>query len=108
MMAMRFIIVHKTNPLCEAGAVPSAALIARVGALLGELREANVLLAGEGLRASSEGVRLKFSGGTRVVVKGPFPGDNELPAGFSILRVDCHLILRVMCPEPFPRRGGRP
>ena len=47
---MRFIIVHKTNPHWEAGAVPSALLIARVGALLGELQKANVLQSGEGLR----------------------------------------------------------
>jgi hypothetical protein len=45
-----------------------------------------VLLGAEGLRASSEGVRLRFSAGTRTVINGPFEGDNELPAGFSILR----------------------
>jgi hypothetical protein len=83
---MRFIIIHKTNAHWESGATPGKELIARVGALLGELSKAGALLAGEGLRASSEGVRLKFVGGTRTVTKGPFEGGNELPAGFSIVR----------------------
>jgi hypothetical protein len=84
---MRFMIMHKTNPRWESGAVPSPQLVARVGALLGELEKANVLLGAEGLRASSRGVRLRFSGGVRTVTPGPFEGENELPAGFSILRV---------------------
>lgn len=84
---MRFIVMHKTNPDWEAGAIPSPELIARVSKLLGEMAKANVLLAGEGLRASSQGVRLKRSAGTLTVSKGPFEGDNELPAGFSILKV---------------------
>lgn len=82
---MRFIIMHKTNPRWEAGEIPSAELIDRVGALLGELATAGVLQAGEGLRASSEGVRLCFSRGKRTVIPGPFKGDNELPAGFTLL-----------------------
>jgi hypothetical protein len=84
---MRFVIMHKTNPDWEAGAIPSPELISRVGALVGELAQSNVLLGAEGLRASSHGVRLKFSGGTRTITPGPFEGGNELPAGFSILRV---------------------
>ena len=84
---MRYIIMHKTNAAWEAGAIPSPALIERVGALLGELAQAKVLLGGEGLRASSQGVRLTFSGGARTVRKGPFQGENELAAGFSIVRV---------------------
>ena len=85
---MRFIIMHKTNADWEAGAIPSPALIERVGMLIGDLAKANVLLGAEGLRPSSQGVRLKFSGGTRTVSEGPFKGDNELPAGFTILRVE--------------------
>jgi hypothetical protein len=85
-MRMRFILMHKTNAHWESGAIPSPELIARVGTLLGELAREGVLLAGEGLRASAEGVRLRFSAGTRTVLRGPFEGDNELAAGFSILR----------------------
>jgi hypothetical protein len=83
---MRFLIMHKTSAHWEAGALPSSELIARVGTLLGELGKAGVLLGAEGLRASSEGVRIRFAAGTRTVIKGPFEGGNELPAGFSILR----------------------
>jgi len=86
MSAVRFIMVHKTNAQWEAGAIPGKQLIARVGALIGELAKAQVFLGGEGLRASSQGVRLTFSGGQCSVAKGPFEGDNELTAGFSILR----------------------
>jgi len=83
---MRYIIIHKTNPHWESGATPSKELVARVGALIGEMAKSKVFVAGEGLRASSEGVRLRFSGGARTITKGPFRGDNELPAGFAILR----------------------
>jgi hypothetical protein len=84
---MRFVIMHKTDARWERGEIPSPQLIARVGTLIGELAQANVLLGAEGLRASSHGVRLRFSGGTRTITQGPFKGENELPAGFSILRV---------------------
>jgi len=83
---MQFVIMHKTNANWEAGAIPSAELIARVGKLLAKLADAGVLIDAEGLRASSQGVRLRFSGGVRTVINGPFAGDNELPAGFSIVR----------------------
>jgi len=83
---MRFIIAHKTNAHWESGAIPGPELIARVGTLLGELAKDGALLAAEGLRASSEGVRLRFAAGQRTVINGPFEGSNELPAGFSILR----------------------
>lgn len=82
---MRFILMHKTNAHWESGAIPSPELIARVGALIGELAKARVLLGAEGLRASSHGARLQFSGGKRTLTRGPFQGKRELPAGFSIL-----------------------
>lgn len=83
---MRFMIMHKTNARWEAGEVPTPELVARVGAMLGGLARAGVLLAAEGLRASREGVRLRFSKGVRTIVPRPFAGENELPAGFTILR----------------------
>jgi hypothetical protein len=85
---MRFIIMHKTDAHWEAGAIPSTELIGRVGTLLGQIAKAGVLLAAEGLRPSSEGVRIKFSAGKRIVINGPFERGNELPAGFSIVRVE--------------------
>lgn len=85
---MRFMIMHRTTPHWEAGATPGPELVARVGKMIGAMAEAGVLLAAEGLRASSQGVRLRFSAGLRTVTKGPFVGSNELPAGFAILRVE--------------------
>lgn len=85
---MRFIIMHKTSPHWEAGAIPSRDLIARVGTLLGELAQQHRLLGAEGLRASAEGVRLRFVDGTRTIGKGPFEPEHELPAGFSLLHVE--------------------
>jgi hypothetical protein len=83
---MRFIIMHKTNAHWEAGCVPDRQLIANVGELIGELARAGVLRAGEGLRASSLGARLTVTGGVADVAPGPFAGENELPAGFEIIR----------------------
>ena len=83
---MRYLIMHRTTARWEAGAIPDAALVARVGEMIGGWAKAGSFIAGEGLRPSSEGVRLRFAAGTRAVVNGPFAGDNELPAGFDILR----------------------
>jgi hypothetical protein len=84
---MRFIIMHKTNAHWESGAIPDSALIARVGALLGELAGEGLLLAAEGLRESAAGVRLRFEAGATTVIPGPFERGHELPAAFSIIRV---------------------
>jgi hypothetical protein len=84
---MRFIIMHKTSPRWEAGEIPSQELIARVGALIGELAREKRFEEGEGLRASALGVRLTFSGGKCTITKGPFKGEHEVASSFSILRV---------------------
>ena len=86
MTPRRFIIMHRTNAHWESGAAPSAALIARVGEMLGGLANLGLLLGAEGLRASAEGVRLRFAAGQRTVINGPFDGEHALPAVFSILR----------------------
>src|SRR5215510_8523937 len=83
---MTFIIMHKTNASWEEGARPGPELIARCGALIGELVSSGVLRAAEGLRPSSEGVRVVFAGGTRTLAPGPFVRGNELPAAFSVVR----------------------
>src|SRR5262245_4117597 len=83
---MQFIVMHKTEARWEAGAIPDPELIARVGKLVGEFAKAGVLLGGEGLRASSQGVRLRSSGGARTTTPGPFTPSNELPAGFTLVR----------------------
>ena len=83
---MRYIILHKTSAHWESGASPTAELVARVGGLIGELAAAKVFLGGEGLRASSQGARIRRADGKVSVTKGPFKGGRELAAGFSVVR----------------------
>jgi len=84
---MRYISMHKSNASTEASEPPSPELMAAMGPLMGEMIGAGVLLAGEGLQASSKGVRLQFSGGTRTITKGPFVGSNELTDRYLIVSV---------------------
>lgn len=86
MTGVRFLVMHATDAHWESGASPGPDLLAHVGSLLGELAGTGTLLAAEGLRPTSDGVRLAFSGGTRAIQRGPFAGGSELPAGFSIVR----------------------
>ena len=86
-MTMRYMIMHKANAKDEAGTLPTQELMEEVGAMVGEMSKAGVLRAGDGLRPSSEGVRLNFAGGKRTVAPGPFKGGNELPAAFCVVKV---------------------
>lgn len=80
-------LLHKVNADTEAGKIPPASLIAAVGAMIGDMKEAGILRDGAGLRQSALGVRLTFRGGERIVQVGPFTGRNEDPAAFCVLRV---------------------
>jgi len=82
---MRFMILVKANADSEAGTLPSTEELAEMGRYNEELVKAGVMLAGEGLHASSKGARVKFSGSERTVVDGPFTG--ELLAGFWLIQV---------------------
>ncbi len=84
---MRYMIMHKSNAHWETGAPPEPDLVARVGALLGELAKEGRLLAGEGLRPTSKGARVRFVKDECTVMDGPFTESKELIAGFAILRV---------------------
>jgi hypothetical protein len=84
---MRFIVFVKADKSSEAGVLPSEKLLAEMGAFNEELVKAGVLLAAEGLQASSKGARVRFSGSDRTVTKGPFPETNQLIAGFWIFQV---------------------
>lgn len=85
---MRIMMMHKSDADTEAGKLPSPQLIAGMGKLMEEVGRSGMLLGGEGLLASSKGVRLNFKGGKRTITKGPFVGNNELPAGFAIVKVE--------------------
>jgi Uncharacterized protein conserved in bacteria len=80
-------VIVKASPESEAGEMPSAELLAAMGAYNEELVKAGVMLAGEGLRPSVEGVRVQFSGKDRTVIDGPFAETKELIAGFWIFKV---------------------
>jgi hypothetical protein len=79
---MRFMVIVKANKDSEAGVLPSKELLAEMGKFNQELVKAGVLLAGEGLQASSKGARVRFSGDKKTVIDGPFTESKELIAGF--------------------------
>ena len=85
---MRFMVIVKATPESEKeGALPDPQLMAEMGKFNEELIKAGVVLAMDGLQPSSKGARVRFSGGSRTVVDGPFTEAKELIAGFSILQV---------------------
>lgn len=84
---MRVMVLIKANKDSEAGVLPSEKLLTEMGAFNEELVKAGVMLAGEGLHASSKGKRVKFSGGKQTVIDGPFTESKELLAGFWIWNV---------------------
>jgi len=84
---MRFMVIVKASPESEAGVLPDEKILAAMGKYNEELVKAGVMLAGEGLHASSKGARVKFSGDKRIVTDGPFAETKELIAGFWIWKV---------------------
>src|SRR6266705_1623566 len=84
---MRVMVIVKASKESEAGILPSTELLAKMGKYNEELVKAGVMLAGEGLQASSKGKRVKFSGGKPTVTDGPFAETKELIAGFSLWEV---------------------
>jgi hypothetical protein len=84
---MRFMILVKASEESEAGVMPSRELLAAMGAFNEELVKAGVMLAGDGLQASSQGARVKFAKGKTTVIDGPFAETKELVAGFWIWQV---------------------
>jgi hypothetical protein len=84
---MRFMMLVKANEDSEAGVLPSKEILAAMGAYNEELVKAGVLLAAEGLHASSKGARVRFSGERRTVTDGPFTETKELIAGFWLIQV---------------------
>jgi hypothetical protein len=86
-MTMRFMILIKATRDTEAGMLPDEKLLTEMGKFNEELVKAGVMIAGEGLQASSKGARVKFSGAKRTVIDGPFPETKELICGFWIWQV---------------------
>lgn len=102
---MRVMVIVKATKNSEAGVMPSEAMLAEMGKFNEELVKAGVMLAGEGLHPSVRGKRVRFSGGKRTVVDGPFAETKELIAGFWIWQVksmDEAMEWMRRCPDPMP------
>ena len=84
---MRFMIIVKASADSEAGVMPTAEQLVEMNAFNEELVKAGVMLAGEGLHPSSKGARLRFQGGKRTLIDGPFAETKELIAGFWLIQV---------------------
>jgi hypothetical protein len=84
---MRVMVMVKATKESEAGALPDERMLTEMGKFNEELVKAGVMLAGEGLHASSKGARVRFSGPKRTVIDGPFAETKELIAGFWLWQV---------------------
>ena len=84
---MRFMVIVPANKDSEAGVLPDQEILSKMGKFNEEMVKAGVMLAGEGLHATSKGARIKFSGGRTTVTDGPFTESKELIAGFWLIQV---------------------
>ena len=102
---MRVMVMVKATPGSERGDMPTEQLIREMGEFNEALAKAGILLAGEGLKPSSQGARVRFSGRDRTVSDGPFAETKELVAGFWLWQVRSmeEAIEWVQrCPNPMP------
>ena len=102
---MRFMVIVKASKNSEAGVMPNEKLLTDMDKFNEELIKAGMLVAGEGLQASSKGARVRFSGEKRTVTDGPFAETKELVAGFWIWK--CTSLQDAIkwvkrCPNPMP------
>ena len=84
---MKFMVIVKADKRSEAGEMPETQLLTDMGKFNEELVKAGVMLAGEGLQASSKGAKIRFDGSKRTVIDGPFTEAKELIAGFWLIQV---------------------
>lgn len=84
---MRFMIIVKATPDSEAGVMPEEDLFAEMADYHEELSQAGVLLDASGLQPTSKGWRIRYAGGKRTVVDGPFAESKELIAGYTLIQV---------------------
>jgi hypothetical protein len=84
---MRVMVIVKANTESEAGQLPDTEILTKMGKYNEQLVKAGVMLAADGLQASSKGKRVKFSGEKRTVIDGPFTETKELIAGYWMWQV---------------------
>jgi hypothetical protein len=102
---MRVMVIVKATKNSEAGVMPSEKLLADMGKYNEELVRAGIMLGGEGLHPSSMGKRVRFSGGKRDVIDGPFAEAKELIAGYWLWQVESMeeaIEWTKRCPDPMP------
>ena len=102
---MRVAVLIKATEDSERGEMPSTELLEAMGNFNQELIDAGLMLAGEGIKPSSQGKRIAFDGDDRTVVDGPFAETGELVAGFWIWQVrdmDEAMEWAMRCPNPMP------
>jgi len=84
---MRFMIMVKGNGDTEAGVIPDESLFTAMAEYHEELAKAGVLLDASGLQPTSKGARIRFSGGKRIWIDGPFTESKEIVAGYTLIQV---------------------
>ena len=84
---MRVLVAVKANKDSEAGVMPTKEILTAMGKFNEELVKAGVMLAAEGLHPSSKGKRIRFEGGKKTIIDGPFAETKELIAGFWLWQV---------------------
>jgi hypothetical protein len=102
---MRVMVIVKATADSEAGLMPTEQLLTELGRYNEELVKAGIMLAGEGLKPSSQGKRVRFSGSKRTVMDGPFAETKELIAGYWLWQVrsmDEAIEWARRCPNPMP------
>jgi hypothetical protein len=102
---MRVMVIVKATRNSEAGILPTEKLLSEMGKFNEALVEAGVMLAGEGLHPSKRGKRVRFAGGKKTVIDGPFAETKELIAGYWVWQVnsmDEALAWVRRCPDPMP------
>lgn len=102
---MKVMVLVKASPNSEAGVLPTEQLVRDMMRFNEELLAAGVLLGGDGLRPSAEGLRVRFKDTERLVIAGPFTETSELVAGYWLWEVpdmDAALAWVKRCPNPMP------
>ena len=84
---MRFLMVHKLDERRPDAFAPSPEVMERMGALMEEMAKTGVLIAAEGVLPSEKGARIRFEGGKRTVIDGPFTEAKEVIGGFALVNV---------------------
>ena len=106
---MRVMVIVKATPGSEAGALPTEELLRDMTAYNEALVKAGILLAGDGLKPSKDGARVRFSGKSRTVSDGPFAEAKELVAGFWVWQVrsmEEAIEWVKRCPNPMPNEDS--